>query len=512
MKLSKLKLSVLFSAIALLAVFVSFQMVKADTGSNAYGYAWSSNIGWISLNDCTNVADDSTCAPAASYGVTVLPIAPGTISGYAWSSNIGWITFNNSGCPVSGCTPGAYATWSGDGSAAIHGWARACSVYDSGCSGSLKNDSYLGSWDGYIALDSVSGGGTAGTWGLTIGSDRKTIGGFAWGSEVIGWVKSITGSVYLDGPTAQLAANPVSIKNGENSVLTVTATNIDGANACSIVPAGSSTIVPGLTLVQSGTGVWTGTVNVSPASTTTYTVTCSKGSQTAKANATVMVTYIKTPVGGGGIGGYCAITYPQFAWDSSGTSCSISEQNVGSVSVDPNSKDYGGTLGTDGFYYAAINLPVSGKSATYTFQCTGGSKPNLQIVVNACQQDYSLGASAISSTFTVPQGGDGKTMTATYSITVTPQPGFVSPVALSVTSYPPTMPKSTTFTFSPNPVTLNGGVYTTSVLTITVNTADLKKAATYSSIVIQGLGNGITRTAQITANSAVKITPVFKEF
>jgi hypothetical protein len=501
MKRSKIKLSVLFAVLALAVAFVSFKVLHADTSSNGYGYAWSSNIGWIKLNDCDNVADDSTCTPSASYGVTVLPSAPGTITGYAWSPNVGWITFNNSGCPTTGCTAGAYADWTNvsNNVVTIHGWARACSVYASGCSGVLKDNSYLGNWDGYIALDSVTAGGTGGTWGLAINAD-KTITGYAWGSEVIGWIKGITTAIY-GGPVVKIVPNPARITSGASSTLTVTASNITNANACTIAN------VAGLTMAQ-GSGVWTGTVSVSPTQTTPYTVTCTNGNQQAKASTTVYVTYFITQ------GACSSNNLPTLAWDTDATSCSITKQGGGTVYVDGSSKAYGAPPSSDGSgsYFASINLPIDGQSATYNLQCTDGARPNLQTVVNSCQQDYSIGATAISPTFTVPQGGDGKTMTATYSITITPQRGFVSPVTLSVISYPPTMPKSTTFTFSPNPATWTGNTYNVSTLTITVNTADLKKAGAYSPIVIQGVGNGITRTAQVTANSAVKITPVFKEF
>ncbi len=508
---SKLKLSVLFSVVAIMAVFFCVKVIRADTGSNGYGYAWSSNIGWIKLNDCDNVANDTTCTPAASYGINVMPVAPGTITGYAWSPNIGWITFNSSGCPTSGCTPGAYATWTGNSGATVHGWARACSVYASGCSGTLLDNGYLGGWDGYIALDSVTAGGSNGSWGLVINTDR-TLTGYAWGSEVIGWIKGITTAVY-NGPTVKIVPSPTRITSGASATLTVTATTIDGSGACSIAN------VAGLVMNQGSNNAWTGTVSVSPNQTTVYTVTCTHGSQNATASTIVYVTYfIAQGAQNGGQGSCSSNNIPQLAWDTDANSCSITKQGGATVYVDGSSKAYGAPPDSngDGFYFAAINLPINGSSATYTLQCTDGSKPTLQTVVTACAQDYSLGATAISPTFSVPPGGDGKTMTATYNITITPQQGFVSPVALSVSSYPTTgtnaMPASTVFSFSQNPVTPNGATYTATTFTITVNTVDLKKSASYSPITIQGIGNGITRTAQVTANSTVKVKPVFKEF
>lgn len=547
MKFSKTKLSVLCSILAAIAVFVCFQMVRADTGSNMYGYDWSPNIGWISLNDCSNIADSATCNPTASYGVTVLPAAPGTISGYAWSSNIGWITFNDPSCPTSGCTPGAHADWvnlNSDGSAHIKGWARACTIYATGCSGALKNAAYLGSWDGYIALDSGSAGGSGGTWGLHINKDT-TISGFAWGSEVIGWIKSINSAVYLNGPAAQLKANPASILKGASSTLTVTATNIGGANSCSFAGLASSLVM------QQGTGgVWTGTVSVSPASTTIYTVNCTKGPQSAKASATVTVTFITTPTPGcttapcppstcnasgcntpsnpgggaaggsgggsnGAVGGYCAITNPQLAWDSDAAQCTISAQGGGSVVVEGSSQAEGGTLASDGLYYATVNLPVTGANTTYTMQCTGGSQSGTtSVVVRACQKDFAIVPSPSSQT--LAPSPDGKSMIATFTVSVLQQDGFTGPVDLSILSWPtnPALPTTRTGTFDITTLTYNSAAdaYNTATLTIAIPTIDLKQAGTYTPIVIQGTSGTLVRTAHVTVGSTVKLQPVFKEF
>lgn len=555
MKLSKLKLSVLFGTLAVLAVFVCVKMVAADADSTGYGYFWSSNIGWMRLNDCTNPATSSTCTPAASYGVNVLPMNPGTITGYMWSSNIGWITFNVAGCPTSGCTPGAYVTWNSDGTGAVHGWARACSVYANGCSGSLKSDTVLGSWDGYIALDSGSGGGTGGTWGLTIGTDKK-IGGFAWGSEVIGWVKSVTGALNFNGPNAQLAANPSSIKKGASSTLTVTAYNIDGTNSCQITPEGSTTPISGLAMSQSGV-TWTGHVTVSPARTILYTVNCTKGSQTATATATVKVTYIITPPGcdtnpqdccppdgtkncggdtgcttnpgnccppngtkdcgggsggsggNGGSGGYCAINYPQLAWDSDADYCTISSGG-NSLRVAPNSKDQGGSLSSDGLYYATVPIAVSGTGSTYTFQCTGGTITTpQQIVVPACQKDFYITATPNSQQF-VASGKDK--MIATFMVAGVPQYGFVGTVNLGVQSWPSNMPHSRDYTYSPASITCTASGCTTSQLIISVDTADLKKSDAYKNIILRGVSGTLNRTTSVEIDSTVKIKPIFNEF
>lgn len=549
MKLSKTKLSVLFSVIAVIAVFVCVKIVKVEaaTSNNMYGYAWSSNIGWVKLNDCENPADDSTCTPASGYGVNVLAVAPGTISGYAWSSNLGWITFNSAGCPttaVPGCVAGARADWAApnsDGSVNIKGWARACSVYATGCSGAAASAASLGTWDGYIALDSANAGGTAsGSWGWKINADH-TIAGYAWGSEVIGWLKGITAKVYIGGPTAAIKAVPASVLKGGASNLTVTATNIDGATSCTI--AG----VNGLVMAQSG-ATWTGIVKVYPIQTTDYTVTCKKGTQSAKASTTVIVTTIDYPTGtptatatstatatatatggsatagtatgggsgGSGIGGYCAIDYPQLTWDSDATTCTISEAGVGSTQQEGSSKAAGGSLGSDGRYYKTIDLKISGANSTYTMQCKGGTQSGTtSVVVRQCQKDFAIVPSPVKKDL-VPSA-DGKSLIATFTVSIVPQDDFTGPVTLSLKAWPtnPALPISKTGTFdgaATETLTYSGGAYGTAQLTVSVPIDDLKQTATYTPIVIQGVSGALTRTASVAVGATVKIKPIFNEF
>ena len=69
--------------------------VRAAAPHSMGGYAWSANVGWVSMS-CEN---ESTCG-AVDYGVDLA--SNGTLSGYAWNNNIGWISFNESelaGCP-----------------------------------------------------------------------------------------------------------------------------------------------------------------------------------------------------------------------------------------------------------------------------------------------------------------------------------------------------------------------------------------------------------------------------
>jgi hypothetical protein len=149
--------------------------VYAEGDDNLSGFAWSSNIGWISFN-CTNTG---TCT-TSSYGVNVDDSqkdvgGTGDFLGYAWSSNIGWISFNRSdtgnppGAPFnSGSGPIAQIDWS---TGAMTGWVRALSADGNG-------------WDGWIKLSGTATDGSS--YGLSLNGNDFS--GYAWGSDVVGWI------------------------------------------------------------------------------------------------------------------------------------------------------------------------------------------------------------------------------------------------------------------------------------------------------------------------------------
>ncbi len=124
---------------------------RAASVSNLNGWAWSSNIGWVSLN----CQDTSVCS-ASDYKVQV--DSDGKLSGYAWSSNIGWIQFNPAGpYPESPQTSAVIDLVTGVAS----GWLRALS--------------YGGGWDGWIKITDAK-----------VNSGKFE--GWAWGSLVVGWL------------------------------------------------------------------------------------------------------------------------------------------------------------------------------------------------------------------------------------------------------------------------------------------------------------------------------------
>lgn len=168
--------------IILISGFLLFGSNIADAGpeDNIYGWAWSENIGWISFNNISG-------GGSTDYGVSV-DINTGVMSGAAWSENIGWISFNSdslSGCPGFPCE-----AYMGISTNEISGWARACSVFASGCSGALAPDNVRGGWDGFIKLrGSIAIGGTYGLWADSI-YEPYHIKNWAWSDNVIGWISS----------------------------------------------------------------------------------------------------------------------------------------------------------------------------------------------------------------------------------------------------------------------------------------------------------------------------------
>lgn len=130
-------------------------------GDCAFPPCLAGGLGWVSFSN----KSDGTAVP---YGVRI-DSTTGDFSGYAWSSNIGWVTFNafemqkcttnlGDNCPP-GPAPKANVVVTVDGTGIITGgtgkvtgWARACAVFVSGCSGAIRSDDQTGTWDGWISL------------------------------------------------------------------------------------------------------------------------------------------------------------------------------------------------------------------------------------------------------------------------------------------------------------------------------------------------------------------------
>lgn len=115
------------------------------------GYAWSENIGWVKFGGPTYQVsiDDQT----------------GGFSGYGWSERVGWIKF-------------------------LGDQARVCSATAGGdCSNEISEN--VSGWDGLIKL-------TGTNYGVRVSGNSEigcSLAGYAWGSDVVGWVH-MAGSGY----------------------------------------------------------------------------------------------------------------------------------------------------------------------------------------------------------------------------------------------------------------------------------------------------------------------------
>ncbi|MCA9355945.1 hypothetical protein H6790_00370 [Candidatus Nomurabacteria bacterium] len=182
----------------------------------------------------------------SNYGVNVDPLT-GNMSGYAWSSEVGWISFNEGGCPEGTCTPKVDLA-SGD----ITGWARVLAHGDD--------------WDGWISL-SCDNSGIFGCSGIFGGSSYGVsvpdlygagqFSGYAWGDEVVGWTK-FSGPTYsvvvdMDQPQVNLTSSsastctePVTLSWSTQDMASCSLSSSDAiiTGESVTIPSGSTTVTP----------------------------------------------------------------------------------------------------------------------------------------------------------------------------------------------------------------------------------------------------------------------------
>lgn len=223
------------------------------TSSELVGYAWSDNIGWISFSGTNN---------GVTYGVN--EDSSGNLTGYAWSDSIGWIQFGGlSGFPTNSGSTESNATIN---NGVMHGWVRACAgtvnAGDSQTSPTQVGDcdsmtSRTDGWDGWISLDGSN-------YGVSYNATDQQYEGWAWGSDVVGWINFITGS---STPSTGTTTNP---GNGCSGVCSV------GTTQPALTCSGS---------LNSSTNqiTWTATV---ASGTTPYVFTWTPGSGTTGASST----------------------------------------------------------------------------------------------------------------------------------------------------------------------------------------------------------------------------------
>lgn len=150
--------------------FLSNSSIASAATLDLSGSAWSGNTGWITFN----CADTNTCTVGQNYKVTV-DSATGVLSGYAWSDNIGWVSFMAGDTATSACATATGST------------AAACTPKISNMTGAATMSGYAkvlaasGSWSGFINLSGV-------TVSASVNSAPRSLSGFAWGSDVVGWI------------------------------------------------------------------------------------------------------------------------------------------------------------------------------------------------------------------------------------------------------------------------------------------------------------------------------------
>lgn len=141
--------------------------VQSQTAGDITGWAWSENIGWISMHCSTGGASGGNICASYSYGLSV--DVDGEVSGYAWSDNIGWISAQ--GSDLSGCPDAPCSARIEDGK--LLGWLK---VLSGGVDG----------WDGFISLGDTDPEDAI-DYGVTQAS--STLSGYAWGDTIVGWVQ-----------------------------------------------------------------------------------------------------------------------------------------------------------------------------------------------------------------------------------------------------------------------------------------------------------------------------------
>ena len=164
----------------------------AESDGSAPWDGTNTNVGWISMNstncdmDKNGFIDSGDCGgnnsttAVVNYGVKI-PDVNGNLSGYAWSSNLGWISFQE--------TSGFPTVTSGDDYAyqpkrvgnELRGWARIMSIPQAGTN--------AGNWFGWIRLHSDQNDPKQ--YGILLNADGTITKGqttsYGWSDE-LGWI------------------------------------------------------------------------------------------------------------------------------------------------------------------------------------------------------------------------------------------------------------------------------------------------------------------------------------
>ena len=156
----------LLAAVLLFAIPRYHATAAATVGGDIHGYAWSSTVGWVSLNCAEGGAGSTSDCAASAYKVTINPIS-GALSGDAWSSNVGWVSFNAADVTAACGTPASADISTG----VITGWARVVSAAPTDAT------------DGCISM-----AGSSPAYGVSVDPTTGIFSGYGWGSTNVGWL------------------------------------------------------------------------------------------------------------------------------------------------------------------------------------------------------------------------------------------------------------------------------------------------------------------------------------
>ncbi len=193
MNIKKLFIKISFTLFVVAFYFLAItSQVKAGPLKpvDVTGWAWSSNVGWISFN-CINTGTCGTVSYGVKLATSTSDALAGTLSGYAWSSNVGWIEF-------AGDTSLGFPSPTIDlDKGGVSGYIRVCSgtipppspPTTTHCS---TNASRTDGWDGWAKLSEsplYSTRQNGGDKGVTYITSDGSFVGYAWGGENIGWLQ-----------------------------------------------------------------------------------------------------------------------------------------------------------------------------------------------------------------------------------------------------------------------------------------------------------------------------------
>ncbi len=231
-----------------LVLLISFFSVgyKANASVPVTGWAWSSTIGWVSMN-CSNTNTCGTVDYKVVVSTSTTDETAGTFSGYAWSSNVGWIKFDPTPTASRPNPTIELPDASGNTTGSINGFIRACAgTITKDCNGADNP-----TWDGWIELsgDKHGTGYKSGAQGVSYDETLDKIVGHAWDPTNIGWLNFYDVNFDVDGVastrprvTLQVGDNSgfgsyspngrVTIASGASVPLKWTMSNIDNTFTC----------------------------------------------------------------------------------------------------------------------------------------------------------------------------------------------------------------------------------------------------------------------------------------